>query len=79
MPLSLAYSNDLRWRIVWLYHYKEKSIEEIQELLFVSSRTVRRYLALFDETGDVSPVVELHGPTRAMDAFEEMSFTFEQA
>ena len=71
--MPLAYSNDLRWRIVWLYHYKEKSIEEIQELLFVSSRTVRRYLALFDETGDVSPVVQLHGPTRAMDAFEEMS------
>ena len=58
---------------MWLYHYKEKSIEEIQELLFVSSRTVRRYLALFDETGNVSPVVQQHGPTRAMDAFEEMS------
>ena len=71
--MPLAYSNDLRWRIVWLYHYKEKSIEEIQELLFISSRSVRRYLTLFDETGDVSPVVQLHGPPRALDAFKKIS------
>ena len=71
MPLS--YLNDLRWRIVWLYYYKEKSIEDIQELLFVSSRSVRRYIALFDETGDVSPAIQQHGPPRALDAFEEMS------
>ena len=71
--MPLAYSNDLRWRIVWLYYYKEKSIEEIQDLLFVSNRSVRRYLTLFEETGDVSPAIQQHGPGRILDAFEEMS------
>lgn len=60
--MPLAYSNDLRWRIVWLYYCKEKSIEEIQELLYVSTRSVRRYLTLFEETGDVSPAIQQHGP-----------------
>ena len=63
MPLS--YSNNLRWRIVWQYYYKQKSIADIQELLFVSSRSLRRYIALFDETGDVSPAIQQHGPPRA--------------
>ncbi len=71
MPRS--YSTDLRWRIVWLYYYKEKSIEEIEKLLFVSSRSVRRYIALFDETGEVSPVSQQHGPPRTLDALEEMT------
>ena len=71
--MPLAYSNDLRWRIVWLYYYKEKTIEEIQELLYVSTRSVRRFLALFEETGDVSPAIQQRGPPRSLDAFEEMS------
>ena len=71
--MPLAYSNDLRWCIVWLYYYKEKSIEEIQDLLFVSTRSVRRYLTLFEETGDVSPAIQQHGPPRTLDAFEEIS------
>ena len=48
---------DLRWHIVWLYYYKEKSIEEIEQLsieeieqLFVSCRSIRRYIAIFDAT-----------------------------
>ena len=71
--MPLAYSNDLRWRIVWLYYYKEKTIEEIQELLYVSTRSVRRFLALFEETGDVSPAIQQRGLPRSLDAFEEMS------
>ena len=71
--MPLAYSNDLRWRIVWLHYYKEKSIEEIQDLLYVSSRSVRQYLTLFEETGDVSPAIYQHGPSRALDSFEKMS------
>ena len=71
--MPLAYLNDLRWRIVWLHYYKEKSIEEIQDLLYVSSRSVRRYLTLFEETGDVPPAIYQHGPSRALDSFKEMS------
>jgi transposase len=29
--------------------------------------------SLFEETGDVSPAIQQHGPPRALDAFEEMS------
>ena len=65
------YSTDLRWRIVWLHCYKEKSFEEIEELLFVSSRSIR-YIDLFNDTGDVSPATQQHGPPRTLDAFEEM-------
>ena len=36
--MSPSYSIDLRWRIVWLYYYQEKSFDEIQKLLFVSAR-----------------------------------------
>ena len=47
--MLLAYSNDLKWRIGWLYYYKEKSIEEIQCILFGSSRSVRQYLTLSED------------------------------
>ena len=69
MPHS--YSTDLRWRIVCLY--QEKSFDEIEKLLFVSSRSARRYVALFYETGEVSPVSQQHGPPRTLDSFEEMT------
>ena len=45
--MPCTYSTDLRWRIVWLYYYQEKSFDEIEKLLFVSSRSSRRYVALF--------------------------------
>ena len=38
---------------------------------FVSSRSIRRYLDLFDETGDVSPAKYHHGPHWLLDSFEE--------
>ena len=69
--MPLAYSSDLRWRIVWLYYYKEKTIKEISELLFISSRSVQRYTALFDETGDISPATYQHGPQRLLTVYEE--------
>ena len=47
--------------------------EDIQELLYVSTRSIRRFLTLFEETGDVSPAIQQYGPPRALDAFEEMS------
>ena len=38
----------------------------------MSARSARRYVALFDETGEVSPVSQQHGPPRTLDLFEEM-------
>ena len=54
-----AFSEDLRWRIVWHHLYKEANPEDIAEALYVSERTVRRIVALFLLTGDVArrPIV----------------------
>ena len=49
------------------------SIQQIENLLFVSSRSIRRYLDLFVETGDVAPAEQQHGPPRLLDTFEEMT------
>ena len=54
-------------------YYQEKSFDEIEKLLFVSFRSARRYVALFYETGEVSPVSQQHGPPRTLDSFEEMT------
>ena len=38
--------------------------------------SVRCFLTFFEETGDVSLAIQQHGPpSRALDAFEEMSLT----
>lgn len=70
MPVAL--SVDLRWRIVWLYHYKQHRVEEIADLLVVSKKTVRRILKRYKDTGIVDPT-ERHGPERTLDAFAEMT------
>ena len=58
--MPLAYSNDLRWCTIWLDYY-EKTIEKTEELLCVSTRSVR-FLTLLEETGDVSPAIQQRGP-----------------
>ena len=60
MPKS--YSTDLRWRVIWLHVFLGKSIDEVAALLFISSRTVHRYVAKFVNTGDVAPQVHRNGP-----------------
>ena len=47
--------------------------EDIQELLYVSTRSVRRFIALFDESDDVGPAIQQHSPCRTFHAFEEIS------
>ena len=65
-----AFSEDLRWRIVWHHLYKEANPEDIAEALYVSERTVRRIVALFLLTGDVArrPIV---GRSRSLTSQEE--------
>ena len=64
MPVPL--STDLRWRIVWLHHYKEVSNKDIADLLYVHITTVRRIIHLFDISGDVAPVNYKPGPKRML-------------
>lgn len=71
MPKS--YSTDLRWRVVWLHVFLKKSIDEVATLLFISSRTVRRYIDKFMSTGDVIPQDHRNGPVRLLSDFEELT------
>ena len=66
-----AYSEDLRWRIVWLHFLQDMSVKEVARQLYVSESSVERYIRLFQETGDVLPISQRHGPLPALSEFEE--------
>ena len=49
------YSADIRWRVIYLrFSNPRHSIQSISEMLFISSRTVRRILRKFMEQRNVS-------------------------
>ena len=52
--MPVAYSEDLQWRIVWHYLYKEANLAEIAESLYVSERMVQWIVHLFLVTGNVT-------------------------
>ena len=69
-----AYSADLRWRAVWLHLVRDLSFAEISDLLFMSERTVRRYVELYHSTGDVETECKKQtGPTCLLDDFEQIT------
>ena len=57
---TVAYSLDLRWRVVWLRFARELSYRAISHSLCISVGTVGRVLSQFEATGDVRP----KGPTK---------------
>ena len=63
---------DLRWRVVWFDLVHDISSREIAHLLCLSERTVRRYIALFHQTGDVKPVSRRSGPQRLLGDLEQL-------
>ena len=74
LPVNMPnpYSLDLRWRIVWAHLAHKKSYAEIAALFNVSERTIRRYVARFQITGDVEPSKRRHGPVLLLGEFEQM-------
>ena len=52
-----AYSEDLRWRMVWQREALGHSYEEVAKNLGVDKATVWRTVSLFNETGSVSKKV----------------------
>ena len=64
MPIPL--STDLRWRIVWLHYFKQMSCKDIADILYIHISTVRRIIALYNQSGDVEPVQYVHGPHRLL-------------
>ena len=43
IDMPVAYSDDLRWRIVWLHVFLRLDANEVARMLFVSERSVYRY------------------------------------
>ena len=59
MPVS--YSTDLRWRAVWLVTLRNLIYDEAGEMLYMSGKSVQRYVAAFLSIGNVEPVKQRHG------------------
>jgi len=62
--MPTPYSIDLRWRVVWFDLVHGFASHEIADLFCLSERTVRRYITLFHQTGDVKPVIGRNARTR---------------
>ena len=69
MPVN--YSTDLRWRAVWLVTLRGMSYEEVGRMLFISERSVRRYVDHFYSTGNVDPAKQQHRPQCLLSEFEQ--------
>lgn len=61
-----AYSDDLRWRIVWMKEILGMKCSKVASLGLMSERTVQRYTERFRATGGVSPFAKRDGPTRSL-------------
>ena len=70
--MPAPYSLDLRWRSVWLFLVPQMSPAEISQYLCVSQRTVQRYISMFEQTGDVKPITQRHGPPKLLGEFEQL-------
>ena len=70
--MPLAYSINLRWRAVWIHLADELTPTRIADLLGMSERTVRHYLELFYQVGDVKPQPCKNGPDRLLGEFEQV-------
>ena len=66
------YSLDLRWRIIWSFICHRQSFADIASLFGVCERTVRRYVSLFQRTGDVKACQRRHGPLPLLGEFEQI-------
>ena len=70
--MSPPYSTDLRWRIVWQILALHASPDVVSRRFNVSTRTVTRYLTLFQQTGDIVPKTGCHGPKRLLGDYEQL-------
>ena len=66
-----AYSDDLRWRIVWQHHFLDIAAERVAEIMQVSERIVYRYTERFQLTGEVRNSLQRSGPLPTLSEHEE--------
>jgi transposase len=67
MTHSKAYSEDLRWVLVHMHQKRNMSVNEIERQTGLKSRTIRRILELYEETGQVMPPAPKSGRPRKLD------------
>ena len=70
--MPVPYSLDLRWRVVWSFICHRRSFSDIAASFNVCERTVRRYVDLFQRTGDVRPSQRRHGPLPLLGEYEQI-------
>lgn len=70
--MPILYAVDFCWRIVRLYTAKQLSLVEISRMVYVSESTVKRYITQFEQTSDVQPVSQRHGPLKLLRDFEQL-------
>ena len=70
--MPLPYSSDFRWRVVWLYLYRNNSAVEVAKILYISERTVYRYAERFRLTGGVRLFAKKDGPAHTLSEHEEL-------
>ena len=70
--MPLAYSLDLRWRLIWFYIVHHLTTSDISKILSISERTIRRYINMFEITGDIEPTLQRHGPPRILGDHERL-------
>ena len=66
-----AYSDDLRWRIVWQHHFLDVAAEIVAEIMQVSIRSVYRYTERFQLMGEVRKSLQRNGPLPILSEYEE--------
>ena len=71
--MPVPYSEDLRWRVVWLYLTKGLSYKEISDLLFISEKSVERYIKQYLNTNSVTPTEYKHGQDKLLTDFEQLT------
>ena len=70
--MPVAYSEDLRWRAVWLHLYGNLTAAETASVFYISERTVYRYLERFMLTGGVKKFTKKNGPDHILSEDEEL-------
>ena len=73
--MPIEYSVDLRWRAIWLHFVCCKTRHEVADVLFMSKRSVDRYIALYTATGTVEACKQCHGPHYMLSDFEQVSIS----
>ena len=68
--MLVYYSTDLQWRAVWLVTLHGMTYE-VNKVLFISEKSVGRYVDHFSSTGKVDPEKQRHGPECLLSEFEQ--------